>query len=262
MELEKAFKIFGLDKKSSIEDLNSSFRKLAKRYHPDFNRDKETWANRKMTEINLAYEVALNYFTSPSQKSTIKNMQDDVWVFSRYFNRAKNYILQGMLIYYQYGLENIHLRNEGVRRIRFSDSIKYMEKGIKSLKNIYSSTVNPNQKEWCEALLNFATAFFRNMNNNSYFKPTGNSYEDKAYWHFYNGTVLLDEAIKEIFFGDLIINIPNRGNYIAKLSRSYEEFTLVVSEYPRSSWIVDTILKIYLVELLTKLIKIFKQMNY
>jgi len=262
MELKEAFRILGLGEESSIEDLNSSFRKLAKRYHPDFNREKEAWANKRMTEINLAYETALNYFTSPSEKLSLNNIKDNILVFSRYFNRAKNYIFQGMLTYYQYGLENVHLRNEGVRRIRFNDSIRYMEKGIKSLKDVYSVVVDPVQKEWCETLLNFSTAFFRNMNNSNYFKPTGNIYENKAYWHFYQGAILLDEAIKEVLFGDLIVNIPNKGNYISKLSRSYEEFTLVISEYPQSTWVVDTILKIYMVELLTKLIKIFKQMNY
>lgn len=262
MKLEESFKILGIDENASIEELNITFRKLAKKYHPDFNHDREEWANKKMTQINLAYEVALNYFTSPSRKSASKDFKDRIWIFNKYFNRAKNYILQGMLIYYQYGLENPHLRNEGVRRIRFNDSIRYVEKGIKSLKDIYSTITDEAQKESCKILLEFSTAFFRNMNSSTYFRPSGNAYEDEAYWHFHNGIVLLDEAIKEIFFGDLIINIPNRGNYISKLSRSYEEFVLVVSEYPKSSWVVDTILQIYLVELLTKLIKVFKEMNY
>ena len=64
MENQKALKMLGLTSSSSISDLNSSFRKLAKKYHPDFNRNNEAWANLKMTELNLAYEMVLEYLTS------------------------------------------------------------------------------------------------------------------------------------------------------------------------------------------------------
>ena len=64
MKNQKALEMLGLSASSSISELNSSFRKLAKKYHPDYNRNNESWATGKMTELNLAYEIALEYLTS------------------------------------------------------------------------------------------------------------------------------------------------------------------------------------------------------
>jgi len=50
------YKILGLDKKASQEDIKKAYRKLARKYHPDLNpNDKE--ANKKFQQINEANEV-------------------------------------------------------------------------------------------------------------------------------------------------------------------------------------------------------------
>lgn len=49
------YKILGVDKKASDDDIKSAYRKLAKQYHPDIN--KEPGASEKFKEINEAYSV-------------------------------------------------------------------------------------------------------------------------------------------------------------------------------------------------------------
>ncbi|OKL42584.1 DnaJ C-terminal domain-containing protein [Pseudovibrio exalbescens] len=50
------YSVLGLDKNASAADIKSAFRKLAKKYHPDQNKDNPK-AQEKFSEINLAYEL-------------------------------------------------------------------------------------------------------------------------------------------------------------------------------------------------------------
>lgn len=56
-----AFETLGIDKNASVGDIRRAHRSLARRWHPDrFQEGPERmWAERRMTEINIAFEDAL-----------------------------------------------------------------------------------------------------------------------------------------------------------------------------------------------------------
>lgn len=56
MEFVDYYKILGLDKNASKDDIRKAYRKLARKYHPDVNPDNKE-ANKKFQEINEANEV-------------------------------------------------------------------------------------------------------------------------------------------------------------------------------------------------------------
>jgi DnaJ-class molecular chaperone len=51
------YKILGVLRNASNEEIKKAYRKLAMQYHPDRNPGKEKWANEKFKEINEAYGV-------------------------------------------------------------------------------------------------------------------------------------------------------------------------------------------------------------
>ena len=55
MEYKDYYKTLGLDKKASDEDIKKAYRNLARKYHPDVNKDPK--AEEKFKEVNEAYQV-------------------------------------------------------------------------------------------------------------------------------------------------------------------------------------------------------------
>jgi len=56
MDYKDYYKMLGVDKKASKEEITQAFRKLARKYHPDVNPDNKS-AEEKFKEINEAHEV-------------------------------------------------------------------------------------------------------------------------------------------------------------------------------------------------------------
>ena len=56
IEFKDYYKILGVPRSASPEDIKKAFRKLARQYHPDVAKDKKG-AEERFKEINEAYEV-------------------------------------------------------------------------------------------------------------------------------------------------------------------------------------------------------------
>ena len=140
MDLNKALRLLKLNSQCTLEELNDSFRKLAKKHHPDSNRGREEWAHKTMTELNLAYEKVLDHVTMPSggireekPPSTRERVRTQYQIL---FSRSIRQVLDGIYTYYQYGLENVRLRHEGTRKFRFRDSVRDIQDGLKKLEEL------------------------------------------------------------------------------------------------------------------------------
>lgn len=51
------YEVLGVDRNASQDEIKKAFRKKARQYHPDVNRDNPKEAEEKFKEANEAYEV-------------------------------------------------------------------------------------------------------------------------------------------------------------------------------------------------------------
>ncbi len=78
------YKVLGIDKQASEKDIKNSYRKLARKYHPDLNpNDKE--ANKNFQQINEANEVLSN-----AEKRKKYDLHGEHWQHAEEYERAQN----------------------------------------------------------------------------------------------------------------------------------------------------------------------------
>lgn len=83
MEFIDYYKILGLDKSASQNDIKKAYRKLARKYHPDLNPN-DTTAQKKFQQINEAHEVLID----PEKRKKYDKYGKD-WKHSEEFERAQ-----------------------------------------------------------------------------------------------------------------------------------------------------------------------------
>ncbi len=265
MELDQALRLLKLHPQCTLEELNESFRKLAKIHHPDSNRGKEEWAHRTMTQLNLAYEKVLDHLTMPrggiredKPPSTKERVRTQYQIL---FSRSIRYILDGIYTYYQYGLENVRLRYEGVRKFRFRDSVRDMQDGLKRLEELQTLPKSDGAAGRLQIFTDFTKAFLQNMLITNYTAPIGQPVEQIAYRHFRSGSAHLDYAIKDALFGDELLPVRS-GSFAQKMKQSRQELMVVVSKYYNAGCVSEALLKIYLLEVFSKVVQVMQKMRY
>lgn len=78
MTIEEAYKILNVNQNSSEEEIKAAYKKLVKKYHPDFyqNNPLASLAEEKLKEINEAYEILTGYFKNKEKQYT--NQYEDI----------------------------------------------------------------------------------------------------------------------------------------------------------------------------------------
>ena len=65
---ENALKILGLSHDTSIEEVKTKYKFLAKKWHPDLQNENQSKINKdKFIDITNAYKIILESFTKPSK---------------------------------------------------------------------------------------------------------------------------------------------------------------------------------------------------
>lgn len=274
MKLEDALTLFKISEDSSQQDLVSAYRRLVKRYHPDYNGGRLDWAHRRMTQINEAYALACAYLegssaspqrdqprngaasprgsspghtagarTGPEKDSAAPDPRDLARV-----RHALSQVLDGVYTYYQYGLQNVHRRGEGVARLRYRKALRHLKSGISALED-YQSTRGPTflGGEDIRRLNSFARSFLQNMQIEKYYVPSPSTMERKAYRHFQTGSEHLDRVIQWQLFNETLL--PGAGPaQSGSLYVCNREFLTILANYTESSWVPEAMIKLHLAD--------------
>jgi hypothetical protein len=277
MDIAAAFRILELSNGATLEDVSASFRRLLKRYHPDRNLDRMEWSHEKTVRLTQAYEAVTDYIRTVAAEQpdihaagprtatqTVDPEQtepDDSTVGSYSITLQLrlaaefDLLLDQLYAYYAFGLNNIHLRNEGTLRYRYRSAVRRMRKMVETLQAIRAWPGSQVQYQQIDVVHAFAAAFYENMliKPREHVVPTGN--ERKAYQLYRQGSEALDAAIKARLVEDC-----NNGS-VSPSTRSMSERSLmmVMAHFPKALYTPETLIKYYLLESFTNLCKVLDE---
>ncbi len=253
---EKALALFKIGPAASLRDLNSAYRRLVRRYHPDYNPHRLEWAHTAMVKINAAYDVAVEHLAALRYEEVQAHLDKEIRAhddFTALFSNTANRVLDGLFTYYQYGLENPHQRSSGTPRIRYRSAVRRISEALSQLERL--RVPNPVDGETLEIFTGFARTFLQCMQIDRTFAPTSSREEHGAYRRYQEGSRALDAAIRRAFFRT---ELSPHGELASpqNLKVSLNEYMAVVTNYQQSSWITETAMKLCLLDAFQALLAI------
>jgi len=245
MEIKRALAMFRLDGRDlSVDRLNRAFRELVKKYHPDKVRDHPEWAHERMAEINLAYERLMDWATAsrasvveetPSPQPEPEFEAEDLThrstrpmparmaeVFYPIFNR----FLDGLGLYYQYGLDRPAHRVEGVRRFRFREALRTTGSARDQLESLARDAAHPV----IVAAARFARLAVADMDLGEPVFLGGTPRQKHLDYRLNTARRSLDGAVKSIVFPELVPE-HRRSALASGLYSCYPEFVVYLSMF-------------------------------
>ena len=74
------YKVLGVSKDATEDDITKAYRKLARKYHPDLNKTKE--AEERFKDISEAYDVLSHKEQRQKKNESIYSLFDDCYIVS------------------------------------------------------------------------------------------------------------------------------------------------------------------------------------
>jgi hypothetical protein len=266
MHIDKALKLLGLSSNPSLPNLLAAYRKRAKKYHPDLHPNQQEKAHRVMVLLNNAYKMVLKTYCIeepfPEEEIGIERVQESEKTvlteeFSRIFNKHLHVLFEGILTYYQYGLENVYLRTEGTRRIRYRRALQQMHKGLTGMLRTKNSAISKDDIELYKTFTAFSKTFFHMAQSNKKYDPTLKRNEAKPYKHYTKGSRLLDIELKNEFFRPYFNDTKETTNTTV----INHELMTVITKYAVSEWAGEAVIKLFLLDQYKQVLRLYRKHN-
>jgi curved DNA-binding protein CbpA len=277
MEIEQCYKILQVDRASSDEEIVQSFKNMAKKYHPDRNRDRYKWANEQMTILNTAYSTLMSHrfenaappkkegnvppapaanIKSKRQKSFIKEEEEREYLIGR-FIKAREDAKDAMYKYFQYNLYNFHRRDEIRNRKIYDHIVIALRKSYHLIKNDASLTEDRELLDHFSIFSKMIFDFYKASECLNIIDSYKNYYEVDAYRMYKNGDEHLHKGEKELFFDRHNRGFFDRRKTIPEILDAEQIFRKTLQIYGDSSWSVETVIKLEYILSLKNYITLF-----
>ena len=229
---------------TTLPDLEATYRSLIKQYHPDRNQDSLQWSHEMTLKLNEAYTLIREALTTGGPEA-VNPVEHPIHprIYSE-LQRAWHKIENGIHLFYTFGLENPHIRQEGPFHIKFVLAQKQIKQGKKILEQWKHEPLVPEDREELSLQESFCEAFLQNMRIQKIFVADG-SIHHKAYKHYYNGSRLLDAFLKKLLFPEDYSNLilPPKCATLCQ-----QEFLTVLLHFHQSTWVGEATIKLALLE--------------
>ena len=266
MTVDAAFQLLELDETATLHELSVSFRRLLKEYHPDRNVHRREWSHRMTVQLNRAYEVVAAHLRELEERGRQAEGWDAVGAqaaaeaayedireedsgysvsFQTRLAHLYDMLLDSVFVYYNFGLENVHLRQEGTLRYRYRTAIKRLKETVTALEELKEWPGSAVQQELAQVVRSFGAGFYENMVAKGEDRQGLYGEELKAYRHFRHASQHLDSAIKGHLFGT---ELPGASRSPEAISSCEGNLMAILAHYPRSKWVPETLIKLYLLQ--------------
>lgn len=273
MELHTALRLLDLPQNPSLSDVQSAYRRLVMRYHPDRNPQRPKWAHTMTTRAREAYCVACDHAgaqegaveqreaTVTTTTSRRSKPQTDFQETARTYEaslarrqevaaqirRCEDLFHDGLHYYYAHRLDKAHLRSDGSQHLRYRRALRALRLAAQAAANLPDDLQDRTLKRRVDDLKSVVKSFCHCARRSPPMIPHGGAREYSAYRHLAKGIEHLDGAICAALFPDLKIG-GSPWTPGGRLSLSFHELMLVFTTYRVSPWLEETAARLELLD--------------
>lgn len=263
MDLHECYQLLEIQESAADEEVTKAYKRLAHRYHPDKNQKRIEWATRAMANLNIAYTTVTGHrFTSAakktkapsvhsSQTADIKKKQKRaeeseihkdflIKEFIKYRELAKDWIYK----YFQYGLYNLLRRDNTLNRGIFNDVVLNLRKCYHEIKKLQTLTRDKELLLHFEIFNRMIFNFYRSSECLNIPDSYSNLIDVEAFRVFKKGDDALHIAHKELFYDRHNRGFNKRDLTDLHLEKSINYFKSALDHFHKSSWAVETTIKL------------------